>query len=155
MNSKGSQPYIYMYLFSSKLPSHSGCHMTLSRVHCAIHRTLVFIHPVYNSLHLLTANSQSFPPSLPSPLAITSLFSMSVSLFLFHREAHLYYILDSTYRWYICYLSFSFWLTSFSMIISRSISVAANGIISFFLWLSSIPLYIYTTSLSIPLLMDI
>ena len=35
------------------------------------------------------------------------------------------------------------WLTSLSMIISRSIHVAANGIISFFLWLSNILLYIY------------
>ena len=34
-------------------------------------------------------------------------------------------------------------LTSLSMIISRSIHVAANGIIPFFLWLSNIPLYIY------------
>ena len=32
------------------------------------------------------------------------------------------------------------------MIISRSIHVAANGIISFFLWLSNIPLYICATS---------
>ena len=31
------------------------------------------------------------------------------------------------------------WLTSLSMIISRSIHVVANGIISFFLWLSNIP----------------
>ena len=38
------------------------------------------------------------------------------------------------------------WLTSLSVIISRSIHVAANGIISFFLWLSNIPLYICTTS---------
>ena len=36
------------------------------------------IHPIYNSLHLLTPNSQS-------PLATTSLFSMSVSLFPLHR----------------------------------------------------------------------
>ena len=37
------------------------------------------------------------------------------------------------------------WLTSFSMIISRSTHVAMNGIISLFLWLSNIPLYnIYT-----------
>ena len=36
---------------------------------------------------------------------------------------------------------FSVWLTSYSMIISRSIHVAARGIISFFLWLSNIPLY--------------
>ena len=33
--------------------------------------------------------------------------------------------------------------------------VAANGIIAFFLWLNSIPLYICTTSLSIHLSMDI
>ena len=32
---------------------------------------------------------------------------------------------------------------AFSMIISRSIHVAANGIISFFSWLNIIPLYIY------------
>ena len=41
------------------------------------------------------------------------------------------------------------------MTISMSIYVAANGIISFFLWLSSIPLYILictTSSLSIHLL---
>ena len=42
------------------------------------------------------------------------------------------------------------------MIISRSIHVAANAIISFFLWLSNIPLCIYTTcSLFTPLSMDI
>ena len=41
----------------------------------------------------------------------------------------------SDIKWH---LSFSFWLTSLSMIISRSIYVLANGIISFFLWLSSI-----------------
>ena len=41
-----------------------------------------------------------------------------------------------------------------SMIISRSIHTAVNSIISFFSWLSSIPLHICTTFLSIPLLMD-
>ena len=42
----------------------------------------MFIHPIYNSLHLLAPTSQSitFPP--PSPLAVTSLFSISMSLFL-------------------------------------------------------------------------
>ena len=34
VNSKGTQPYIYMYSFSPKLPSHPGCHITLSRVPC-------------------------------------------------------------------------------------------------------------------------
>ena len=38
-------------------------------------------------------------------------------------------------------MSFCVWLTSLSMIMSRSIHVATwNGMISFFLWLSSIPL---------------
>ena len=45
---------------------------------------------------------------------------------------------------------------SLSMRFSSSIHVAANGIMSFFLWLSSIPLCIYTTSSeSKHLLMDI
>ena len=55
----------------------------------------------------------------------------------------------------IWYLSFSAWLTSLTMIISRSIRVAAKGIISFFLWLSCISLYKYTIPLSIHLSMDI
>ena len=37
---------------------------------------------------------------------------------------------------------FSVWFASFSMIISRSLHVALNGIISFFLWVSNIPLFI-------------
>ena len=48
-----------------------------------------------------------------------------------------------------------FWLTLLSIIISRSIHVTTNGITSLFLWLSSIPLYICTISLSIHLLMGI
>ena len=32
LNNQGTQPYIYMYPFSPKLPSHPGCHITLSRV---------------------------------------------------------------------------------------------------------------------------
>ena len=36
VDSKGSQPYIHMYPFSPKLPSDPGCHITLSRVPCAI-----------------------------------------------------------------------------------------------------------------------
>ena len=35
------------------------------------------------------------------------------------------------------------WLILLSMIISRSLHFAANGIISFFLWLSNIPLWIH------------
>ena len=49
-------------------------------------RTLLLIHSICNSLHLLIPNSKSIPPVSPSsPLATTSLFSMSVNLFLFCR----------------------------------------------------------------------
>ena len=34
MNSEGTQPHIDIYPFSPKLPSHPGCHITLSRVPC-------------------------------------------------------------------------------------------------------------------------
>ena len=30
VNREGTQPYIYVYPFSPKLPSHPGCHITLS-----------------------------------------------------------------------------------------------------------------------------
>ena len=36
VNSEGTQPYIYMYPFSHKPPSHLGWRITLSRVPCAI-----------------------------------------------------------------------------------------------------------------------
>ena len=40
-------------------------HRMLNIVHCAIyHRIFLFIHPMYNSLHLLIPDSQSFPPPL-------------------------------------------------------------------------------------------
>ena len=46
-------------------------------------KTSLLIHSKYNSLHLLTPNSQSIPLPLPFPLETTSLFFMSVSVFLF------------------------------------------------------------------------
>ena len=48
-------------------------------------RTLLFIHFIYNSLHLLTSISHSIPPPIPSPVATTSLFSMFLSPLLFSR----------------------------------------------------------------------
>ena len=46
---------------------------------------LLLTHPAHTSLHLLVPNSQSFPPPRPSPVAGSSLFSASVSLFLLWR----------------------------------------------------------------------
>ena len=66
---------------------------------------LFIIHPIYNGLHLLTLNSQSVPPLFPSHLAATSLFSMTVNLFLFCRSISLCHILPSTYKRYhmVCF----------------------------------------------------
>ena len=72
-------------------------------------------------------------PHLSSPLATTSLFSMPVSLFLFCRKFYLCHILDSTYKRYHMVFVFLL-LTSLSMMISSSIHVATNGIISFFFY---------------------
>ena len=84
-----SQSYIYMYtfFFSYYLPS---CCIPRDWVHFPVlySRTSWSIHSKYNSLHLLIPNSLP-SPFLPTPtaphLATTSLFSMSVNLFLFCR----------------------------------------------------------------------
>ena len=55
----------------------------------------------------------------------------------------------------IWYVSFSDWLISLSIILSRSIyAVVANGKASSFLWLNNIPVCVCTKLLSIHLLMD-
>ena len=49
-------------------------------------------------------------------------------------------------KWYICYLSFSYWLISLSMIISGSIHVVANGVnLIFFVaeWYSTVYVCMY------------
>ena len=48
-------------------------------------RTSLFIHSKCNGVRRPTPNSQSIPLPSPQSLATTSLFSMSVSLFLFCR----------------------------------------------------------------------
>ena len=103
-----------------------------------------------------SCQSQSPNPSFPQPTPpwqpqVCSLCLTVCCIFRFICVI-LYIPHMSNIMWYF---SFSFWLTSLSMIISSCIHVAANGIFPSFLWLSSIPLYICTTSLSIHLLMDI
>ena len=84
---------MFFFIFFSSMVYHR----IFNIVPCAILRTLC-IHPVYISLHLLIPNSQSFPHPPTSPLATTSLFSMPVGLYLFHRYVHLCLILNSTYK---------------------------------------------------------
>ena len=90
---------------------------------------MFFIHPRYSSLYLLLPNSRSFPSPPSAPLATVKgqLFSMSASLFLFHRYIHLCCLSDPTFKVFV----FLF-LSLLSVIISRSIHVAANGFVSLF-----------------------
>jgi len=46
--------------------------------------TLLFIHSLYNNLHLLIPSFQSTPPPTPSPLSTIKPFSIFVSVFLLH-----------------------------------------------------------------------
>ena len=43
VSSGGTQLYMHRYPFSPELPSHPGCHITLSRVPCAIQYEIVLI----------------------------------------------------------------------------------------------------------------
>ena len=72
---------------------------------------------------------------------------MSLSLFLFHKEVHLSHILDSICKCCSVVFVFSFWFTSLSLIISRSIHVVANGIVSF---LCLGKMYLYLSSVQSP-----
>ena len=72
----------------------------------------------------------SLPSTLPSLVTISS-FAKSVSPFLFCKYVHLYhFFLYSAYKW--CMIFLFPCLSSLSMTISRSIHVAAKGIISSF-----------------------
>ena len=76
---------------------HYGLSKILNIVPCAIRRTLLFIHSIYNSLYLLIPDSHTLPPC---PLATTSMFPIPENMFLFYIYIHLCSILDFTYVWY-------------------------------------------------------
>ena len=84
------------------------------------------IYFITESLSLLTP-FYYFPTfSVPSPIEITILPSVSMSFVLF---VHLLIVRLSKIIWY---LSFSIWLISLSIMPWRSLHVVANGNISFF-----------------------
>ena len=140
---------IQLYIFT--LPFFFGLffciyyHRILGRVPCAIQQV-----PVGQWFHIPQCLCQSQTPiaSLPQPVAFGnhSLFSKSVVCFCSPDRFICILFLYSTRKWY--HMMFVFlWVTSLSMIISRSTHIAANGMISFF--------FIHTTSsLFIPLLMS-
>ena len=106
---------------------------------------------MHSSVYMSIPISQFFPPPL-FPLLNISLFSTSVTLFLFCKFVHLYHFFYSTYKWYhMIYLFFSLWLHSVWQSLGPS-TLLQMTLFRSFLWLSNISLYICTTSsLSIPL----
>ena len=83
-----------------------------------------------NRLHLLIPNSQSFPPWQPQACSLCLWVSSCFTDM---------FLLESTYGWYHMKTVFLFLSTSLNMLISRSIHVAASGIILCFKCVSSIP----------------
>ena len=79
---------IFSFLYSFVLLFITGYWIYFSVLH---NKTLLYIHSVYNNLHLLTPVSHSTPsfPHLTSPLTTEGLFS-SVRCFLFHRFMPIY-----------------------------------------------------------------
>ena len=67
VNSKGTQPYMDMDPFSLELPSHPGCHITLSRDPCAVGRSLLVMHFKYHNVYLSIPSSLTSLSPHPSP----------------------------------------------------------------------------------------
>ena len=132
MNSEGTQSHIHMYPFSSKLLSHPHCHITLSRI-----PTCYTVGPCWLfilNIAVCTCPSQTlyhFPPLFS--LAAIHLFSKSASSFLFGKlNSFVSFLLRCHIKG--CHTIFLLlFLIYFTMTLFRSIYIAANGIISFFL----------------------
>ena len=117
-----------------------------------------------DSLGSQSCLSQTPNPSTPcpySPWTTTSLLSVTGSLS-GSIDRLIRHILDSTCKWYLWNLSFSFWLTSASMIICRSIHVAENVVISLCFYAERcsitcvyVPVRMYTPSLPVRLSVDV
>ena len=94
-------------------------------------------------LYIVVCLFWSQTPNLPPFHLVTiSFISKSASLFLFCKWVHLYHFpSDSAYKWYHMIFIFLHLAISLSMIISRSIHVAAKCcLFCSFLWLNNIPL---------------
>ena len=83
-------------------------------------RTLLFMHSVYNNLHLLIPN----PHCLPLPHSNHSLFSKSDSVSVLWMSSFVSYFRYTYQRSHMVFILL--WLSSLSMIFSRSIYIAAN-----------------------------
>ena len=112
-------------------------------------RTMCFINIIHNNFHLLIPNSQSCPPPFPPPQPqVCSFYPWVCFCFV---DMFICVIIQiphiSDIMWY---LSFTFWLTSQSMIMSRStlqmaLSHSFSWLIFHYKYIVFIHIYIYNT----------
>ena len=124
---------IYMYTYSFRFCSHIGHYRVLSGISYAILQVLIsYLFHTQQYVYV----DHNLPLYLAfSPSVAISLFSTSVTQFLFWKQVHLYhdfFFKGSTYKQCHKIFAFSVRLTSLSLTISRSIHNAANGIILLF-----------------------
>ena len=123
---------MYIYLFSFRFFSHVDYHRLLGRVLCTTKQVLVGQPFHVPSVHMpVQTPSPSQPPS-PVPFGNHKfVFKVCESVSFLQINSFVALFLDSTYKRYHGIFVF-FCLTLLSMIISRSIHVSVDGIISFF-----------------------
>ena len=110
------------------------------------------------SVCLFIPSSQFIPPHCPPPIfpfdnpkfVVWVYFRFEYKFITFNNNnSNVSLFFNAAYTWY--HLMFDFlWLISLSVIISRSIHVAADGIISFSLMAEYLPLCIYVPNLLFP-----
>ena len=92
--SKVNQLYIDIYPFLFGFPSHLSHHKALSRVPCAVYSWFSLVMCFIQSGVYLYPSQPPKPSHTLPPTLVSMLFFMSMSLFLFCKEAHIF--LDST-----------------------------------------------------------
>ena len=95
-------------------------------------RSPVASHSIYLSVHMPIPKPQSIPPTQPVPFGNHKFFKVCEVCFCSATKLICILFKDSTCKWYPTMFVFHC-LTWLSMIISRSIHVAATGVISFLL----------------------
>ena len=119
------------------------------------HALLQEMFPTQGLNHVYVNPNILIYPSPPPFLFGNHKFIFYICESVFKVSSFVSFFLDSTYKWYHM-IFVILWLTSLNMIISRSMHVAASGVMSLLLCLSNIPLYTCnTSSLSIHLSMSI
>ena len=128
-----------------------NCHHNKSRYHLLPYKVNTVLLPIFPMLYITSHDlfyswkivlSPLIPLATPkpySPLATTNLFSYKL-----FRILLFFFLIHSPYKWnhLVC---FFLWLISLSIIPSRVFHVLKNDKISFFLYMSNIPLWVLHT----------